>query len=132
MPSAMNRRSRRVQQQVSEMSWAVPQVVGERMTRLMLAGTRPSAQDQQEFQQMGAEKVAAFYESWMALGQQMFYAQQEMSMAWLSSLMHLPTDQWPNQRMAQAAQSAALGILGAGLAPVHSRALSNARRLAKS
>ncbi len=131
MPSAINRRSRRLQQQVSEMSWAVPQVVGERMTRMMLAGAQPSAKDQQEFHQMGAEKVAAFCESWMAIGQQMLHAQQEISLAWVSSLMHIPMGQWPNRRLTEAAQSAALGLFSAGLAPVHRRALGNARRLVK-
>ncbi len=131
MPNNVMRRSHRLQQQVSEMSWAVPQVVNERLTRMMLAGVRPSATDQQEFQKMWAEKVTAFCESWMALGQQMLHAQNEMAAAWTSSLTQLPTGQWPANRMAQAAQSAALGILGAGLAPVHSRALSNARRLGK-
>jgi hypothetical protein len=131
MPHNVKRRSHRLQQQVSEMSWAVPQVVNERMTRMMLAGALPSAKDQQEFQKMGAEKVAAFCESWMALGQQTLHAQQEMSAAWMSSLFELPSGQWPAKRLAQAAQSAALGILGAGLAPVHSRALDNARRLGR-
>ncbi len=131
MPNTVKRRTDRLQQQVSEMSWAVPQVVNERLTRMMLAGARPSATDQREFQKMGAEKVAAFCESWMALGQQMLHAQQEMSQAWTSSFTQFPTSQWPANRMTQAAQSAALGILGAGLAPVHSRALSNARRLSR-
>jgi hypothetical protein len=132
MPSNVKRRSHQLQQQVSELSWAVPKVVNERMTRMMLAGALPNAKDQQEFQKMGAEKVAAFYESWAALGQQMMQAQQEMSSEWINSVMHWPASgQWPATRMAQAAQSAALGILGAGLAPVHSRAISNARRLSK-
>jgi hypothetical protein len=131
MPSNVKRRSQQLQQQVSELSWAVPQVVNQRMGRMMLAGVLPSANDRQEFQKMGAEKVAAFYESWTALGQQMMRAQQEMSLAWVSSLTQWPTGQWPAQHMAQAVQSAALGVIGAGLAPVHSRAIGNARRLAK-
>ncbi len=131
MPHNVKRRSLRLQQQVAEMTWAVPQVVNERVTRMMLSGARPSATDQLEFQEMSTEKVAAFCESWMALGQQMLHAQQEMSTAWASSMTQFPTDQWPANRMAQAVQSAALGILGAGLAPVHSRALNNAHRLGK-
>jgi hypothetical protein len=131
MPNVLNRRTRHLQQQVAEMSWAVPQVVGERMTRMMLAGARPSARDQHEFQKMGAEKLAAFCESWQALGQQTLHAQQEMSVAWMQSFTTWPTSLWPANHLTQAAQAAALGILGAGLAPVHGRALSNARRLAK-
>jgi hypothetical protein len=132
MPNTVKRRTRRLQQQVSEMSWAVPKVVHERMTRMMRAGPLPSARDQQEFKNMGAEKVAAFFESWMALGLQTLHAQQEMSSEWLRSFTQWPVDQWPAQRMMHAAQAATLGVVGAGLAPVHSRALSNARRLSRT
>jgi hypothetical protein len=131
MPSNVKHRSERVQQQISEMSWAVPQVVTERLTRMALAGVAPNARDQQEFQKMGAEKVAAFCESWMALGQQMMLSQQEMSLAWVNGFTQWPSGQWPANHMAKAAQSAAMGMLGAALAPVHSRAIGNARRLAK-
>jgi hypothetical protein len=131
MPSNAKRRSDRLQKQVSELSWAVPQVVNERVTRMFLAGARPSAKDQHEFHKMGAEKLAAFSESWLAIGRQTWRAQQEMSLAWINSFTQWPVGQWPANRMAQAAQSAALGILGAGLSPVHSRAVGNARRFAK-
>jgi hypothetical protein len=50
-----------------ELSLAAPQVVAQRVTRMMTAGPNPSARDQQEFMRMGNEKVVAFYESWMAM-----------------------------------------------------------------
>jgi hypothetical protein len=134
MPSNVKGRSQRLHKQVAEMSWAVPQVVNQRVSRLLLAGVQPSAKDQEEFQKMGAEKLAAFCESWAALGQQMWVAQQEMSATWMSSLNPWsvsPEGHWPANRMMHASQSALLGILGAGLAPVHRRAVGNARRLAK-
>lgn len=50
-----------------ELSWAAPQVVAQRVSRMMTAGPSPSARDQQEFYRMGNEKVVAFYESWMGM-----------------------------------------------------------------
>ena len=132
MQARVNRRTQRLNQQVTELAWAVPQVVNERMTRMMFAGPQPSANDQREFHMMGQEKVSAFCESWMAMSQQMVRAQQELYLSWLNSFTRFPANAWTPAKMTQAAQSATLGVLGAGMAPVHSRAVSNARRLRKS
>ena len=56
--------------QAAELAVAVPQVIAHRLTRLALAGPAPSARDRQEFRRMGAEKAAAFAESWNAMAQQ--------------------------------------------------------------
>jgi hypothetical protein len=130
MPNS-SRRHKRIQQQVADLSWAVPQVMNERISRMMLAGVNPSAKDQREFHLMSAEKLAAFSESWMALGMQMWRAQQELSSAWVQNLTQVASGRWPTTDLARATRSATLGVMGAGLAPVHSRALSNARRLTR-
>ena len=125
----LERRTQRVQQQVGEMAWAVPQVVSRRVTQMMFAGALPSAADRREFETMGAEKLYAFSESWLAMGVKMVQVQQEMGAAWLKACTQVPSTQWLPQQMTEAMQAAGLGVLGAGLAPVHQRAVSNAKRL---
>ena len=111
-----------------ELAFAVPQVVTHRLARIALAGPIPSLRDQQEFMLMGSEKVAAFYESWTA----MWVATVQASAA----LFFTPVLSWSAapfalaSRMSPArARRTALRILGSGVAPVHRRAVANARRL---
>ncbi len=129
MQARVKRRTQRLNKQVSELAWAVPQVVNERITRMMFAGANPSSIDQREFNRMSEEKVEAFCESWMAMGQKMMVVQHEMMRDWIGSIGKFPGVGWTPAKMTQAAQSATLGVLGAGIAPVHSRAVSNAKRL---
>src|SRR3954454_21310068 len=65
----MPRRHRAVRntRQAIELALAVPQVIAHRVGRAALAGPFPSPRDRRELQRMGAEKVAAFYESWNAM-----------------------------------------------------------------
>ena len=67
MKTIGDRRSRALAAQLFDLGLAVPQVLMHRMTRMALAGSRPSARDRREFERMSAEKVAAFYESWSAM-----------------------------------------------------------------
>ena len=69
---------------------------------------------------MGAEKVAAFGESWQAMALQMVKVQQQFALSMLRGW-KLPT--------ASAWQGAALDVLGKGVAPVRRRAVANAKRL---
>jgi len=79
---------------------------------------------------MGAEKIAAFYESWNAMWIEMLGANLEASRIALSfwwspwsgrkSSMH---------RASSHAQRAALRIIGSGVRPIHRRAVANAGRL---
>jgi hypothetical protein len=83
---------------------------------------------------MGAEKVAAFWQSWFAMG---LSAWQQAWQPWAGAW------GWPatpfaagSRRRAGAAavadaSRAASRILAAGLAPVHGRAVANAKRLAR-
>ena len=128
----MTRSSRSLATQLTEMAIAVPQVMAHRLTRLARAGPTPSARDRREFDLMSAEKTAAFSESWAAMWMQACVAQQRLAFGWLRS------SGWPfvfMQRLPSAATSraqltrAGLGVLGKGLAPVHRRAVANAKRL---
>jgi hypothetical protein len=119
-----SRSQRKIARQALGLSLAVPQVVAHRVGRMAAAGSRPSARDRREFTLMGAEKVAAFYESWAAMGAAMCRAQWSMwPSMWLA-----PWGKGPSQR---ALAEQALRVLGQGLAPVHRRAVGNAKRLGR-
>lgn len=106
--------------QLAELAFAVPQVMGHRITRMALAGVRPSARDRREFNRMGAEKTEAFTESWIAMAMAAAVAQQQFTLGLMSGSV------WPwGADWARTAHA----VLGTGLAPVHRRALANARRL---
>ena len=100
-------KQRRLSRDTAQMVAAVPQVVAHRVGRMMTAGVVPNGRDQQEFYLMGAEKVAAFHESWMAMSRQTFAAQQRV----LASM---------------------LDVTHRGITPVRRRAVANARRLNRS
>ena len=67
MPKRRSRSKTALAAQVTDLAFSVPQVVAHRMARMASAGSNPSARDRDEFYLMGAEKVAAFYESWAAM-----------------------------------------------------------------
>ena len=112
----------------SELAFAVPQVVAHRVTRMALAGTSPTARDRREFEQMGAEKMAAFAESWNAMAAQAVRTNYMLATSfWRSWLTGKPT-----QISGLQMHSAALGVLGRGIGPVHRRAVANAKRLGRT
>lgn len=119
--------------QAAELAWAVPQVVAHRLTRLALAGPLPSARDRKEFEGMVQEKQQAFSQAWQAMAVQTLRAQQQLGLSFLQQLgqpMRWRAGLAP-PGLAQL-QRAALGILGQGLAPVHRKAVANAKRLART
>lgn len=110
MPARRRSPSTRLAQQTLELSLAAPQVVAHRLTRMALAGPRPSAADSREFNLMGTEKILAFQQSWAAMWMQMWQAQ---------------------FKVAEAMGQATMKTMAAGMTPVHSKAVANARRLAR-
>ena len=125
---------RKLAQQTLGLSLAVPQVVAHRVGRMAQAGARPTARDRQEFTLMGAEKVAAFYESWAAMGQAALKAQQSM---WLAMMRNAALAPWGAAKPASLLPTPAaltqhsLRVMSQGLAPVHRRAAANAKRLGR-
>ena len=124
-----------------ELSWAAPQVVAQRVSRMMTAGPSPSARDQQEFYLMGNEKVVAFYESWMGMWTQACtsYWQAAASMVATPELL-TPTASNPfaafgvgkaTKRIVKQQVHAVTDVLNAGITPVHAKAVSNAKRLSR-
>jgi hypothetical protein len=81
---------------------------------------------------MGAEKAAAFAESWNAMARQTHEANPTLASSFLRAF-------WAPARAQESAKSAArqvgravTAIVRAGLAPVHRRAVANAKRLSRA
>ena len=133
MPSRRTRKTQSIVTQAVELAFAVPQVVAHRVTRMAVAGPTLSARDRKEFQRMGAEKTAAFGESWNAMTLQAFRAHQALAASFLRSFWSPSLKGRPSASAVAAQwQSAALDVLGKGMAPVHRTAVANAKRLART
>jgi len=132
MTSRRNRHSRALAAQGVDLGFAVPQVLAHRSMRMALAGPSPSRRDRREFYLMGAEKIAAFYESWTAMSTEILRANLEI---WRSPAqyfwLHFPITNRSCHAAATYFQRAALGVLGEGVAPIHRCAVANARRLSR-
>ncbi len=81
---------------------------------------------------MGAEKAAAFLESWNAMLWELFRA----NLSFAASVGPLYWLRWPaTTRSSRAAarhfERAALAVLASGVAPIHRRAVANAKRLSR-
>lgn len=128
-PSRRRNAQQRLTTQATELALAAPQVVTQRLLRMAAAGGAPSARDRREFQRMGLEKVAAFHESWAAMFAEAVRVNQQIALAMVQTLWF----PWlgPRRGAAPAWPQAVWGVLGRGLAPVHGRAVANARRLGR-
>jgi hypothetical protein len=132
------RKSNRLATQSLELAFAVPQVIAHRTARMLAAGNAPSIADQREFLRMGSEKLEAFAEAWTAMSLQAFNANQRLMLAmlrsWWTPWIGLPLSPWSTPRPSTRAtqrrlQHAGMGLLVAAVAPVHRRAIANAKRL---
>lgn len=116
-----------------ETAMAAPQVVAHRVTRMATAGTLPSRRDQKEFVGMVAEKQQAFMQSWLAMMTGTLQLQQQIwASLWTVGLTPWPRKQGASMAAARRMQSAAMAIAEKGLAPVHRKAVSNAKRLSRA
>ena len=136
MTSRRNRRSHALAAHGIGLGFAVPQVLAHRIMRMALAGSSASARDRSEFYLMGFEKIAAFYESWTAMSIEMVRVNMEYFVlpaqyCWLGLPLGLPVTKPFSRAAAPDFQRAALAVLGAGVAPIHRRAVANARRLSR-
>ncbi len=127
----------RLSRRSSELAQAVPQVVTLRVGRMMRAGLFPVGHDQQEMYRMGAEKIEAFQESWMAMATQTMVAQQQFALWWMQTCWKLALGGWMNpptmtalsSRASKVLMNSMLDVTARGMTPVHRRAVANARRL---
>jgi len=137
-----------------EMLVASAQVIGHRTQRIATAGHSPSQRDRREFTRMGIEKVEAASESVWAMGRHLTTLNAELGTrawkdwmaagnAWMSlaasrSVPQAIARQGKLLRTVSASTASASTLSGAaarmtkqGLAPIHSRATANAKRLAR-
>jgi hypothetical protein len=129
MPSRRRSRASDLATQTVELGLAVPEVVAHRIGRMLLAGTAPSAREREELFRMSAEKVWAFYEAWNGI---MLAVWRTNLRLFLSASVSSPP--WPgvsHGRWRRTLQRTAIDILSSGVAPIHRRAVANARRLRK-
>ena len=130
MLSERRRKSLSLLAKSAELAIAAPQVIAHRVARMAIAGPKLSARDRNELQLMVAEKMAGFGEAWIAMVLQTIRANQTVAVSlfrafWVPSLRR-------RTAVAVQLQSAALDILAKGLAPVHRKAVANAKRLART
>jgi len=133
VPSRSTRKKKSLTTKAAELAVAVPQVVAHRVTRMVIAGPTLSERDRKEFNLMVAEKKTAFAEAWQAMAMQTLRANQTLVASFLRSIWSVSPRRRPTVgRVAVQLHSAALGIFGKGLAPVHRKAVANAKRLART
>lgn len=104
---------------LAQLGAAVPQVVAHRVARMALAGPLPSARDRKEFSGMVWEKQAAFMQAWLGMAAEALRLQQRWF--WGGFGVRMPS-----------LTGAANAVAAKGIAPVHAKALGNARRLART
>jgi hypothetical protein len=131
---ARRRPSASLSVKTAELALAVPQVVAHRLLRMAHAGPHLSARDRKEFARMVAEKNSAFGESWNAMALQALQSQRAFAAALALAAMPPRSTRTRPAAHAVAAQlqQAALAVIGKGLAPVHRRAVANAKRLGRT
>jgi len=133
MPSRSTRKKKSLTTKAAELAVAVPQVVAHRLTRMAIAGPTLSERDRKEFNLMVAEKKTAFAQAWQAMATQSVRANQTLAASFFRSIWSASPRRKPTLgRVAAQLQSAALGVFGKGLAPVHRKAVANAKRLART
>jgi hypothetical protein len=109
----------RLSGQAFELSLAAPLVIAQRMSRMMAAGPALSARDRREFSLMGTEKVLAFQQACAAMWTQALFSQFALARSMAATAM-------PTMMSREA-----LKVMSAGLAPVHRKAVANAKRLSR-
>jgi hypothetical protein len=109
---------------LAELGLAAPQVIAHRLTRMTLAGPVLSARDRKEFAGMVIEKQVAIAAAWTAMLAESVRWQQTLALSFLTGA--------SARQHAARAKSAAARLAGSGLAPVHRKAVANAKRLART
>ncbi len=121
--------ARRAGQNALTIAAASPQVISLRLAQMAASGLNPSARDQREMHRMGAEKMTAMNESWVAMGAQAMRMQQAVWAAWLDSAMRPTLPHRLAQNSSNAVAHGMAQMAAAGLAPMSRRVASNAKRL---
>ncbi len=128
MPRTRNYSSNRTAGQLTTLVQRAPGVVSRRMARMTDGPI--SAADHREGQRMGAEKITAFLEGWMAMTSEALVQQrEEWSRLWLTA-----GNAWNPEATVQWWIRSLVGadkVLAAGLRPMTRTVSANARRLSR-
>jgi hypothetical protein len=127
------RKAKSIATKAAELAFAAPQVVAHRVARMAMSGAVPTERDKREFQLMVKEKEVAFAQAFTAMAKQTAVAQQALAASMFRSFWS-PSFKGKSSPVAVALQmqAAAMGIVNKGMAPVHQKAVANAKRLAKT
>lgn len=117
---------------LAELGVASSQVVAHRVARMAMASPVLSARDRKEFSGMVHEKQLAFAQSWMAMWAEGVRAQQTLFNQWLQGVMSMASPMSQSWGHVLGLQHAMQRIGDSGLAPIHRKAMSNSRRLART
>lgn len=133
MPRRTFRQASSLARKTSELSLAAPQVIAHRLARMARADTWSWSGDRDELFGIVAEKQVAFAQSWLAMLTEVASIYQRLALSALSATAW----PWPpsNARLAagaRQAQKSAIAVAAKGLAPVHRKAVANAKRLART
>ena len=124
MKSKRKRKATATGLKLAELGFAAPQVIAHRLARMALAGPTLSARDRKEFSGMVMEKQAAAAQAWMGMFAEGVRFQQQFALSLLTAAT-------PRIHAARA-RTATSRIASAGLAPIHRKAVANAKRLART
>ncbi|MCB2018129.1 MAG: hypothetical protein KDF54_11570 [Hydrogenophaga sp.] len=122
----------RVASRLTRLSNDVPQVVTQRLSRMVTAGPLPSARDRQEFTGMVMEKPMAFAHAALNMWMAGLQVHQSLWLSWSRTLwqppwMHLNTHV---DSLKQAGRGGWF-MIDQGIVPIQRQAASNARRLSR-
>jgi len=129
MATRRRRTAKSLAAQTFELGIAAPQVIAHRMARMARADA--SALDRAEFHRMSAEKLAAINEAWTAMVSETLLENQKLALRFMQSLWWPWMRPFTTRAMPRQLNRAAVSILGKGMAPVHRRAVANAKRLGR-
>ena len=115
------------------LAFAAPQVVAHRLHRMAIAGPTLSARDRKEFTGMVVEKQLAFTQACFAAWQQWVRAQQSFALAaWRAFFSGSLPGLLSAGSLASRSLATSASMANAALAPVHRKAVSNAKRLGRT
>lgn len=117
---------------MAEIAVAAPQVVAHRLTRMALSGPVLSARDRREFTGMVQEKQLAFVQGWVGAWGVLLRLNQSLALSAMRSFWSFTPLHTQARRSQQQVRAAASRMADEMVAPVHRKAVSNARRLAKT
>jgi hypothetical protein len=132
MPNRTSPRSSSAARKAAELSLAAPQVIAHRLTRMALAGPVLSSRDRKEFTGMVREKQLAFTQGLVGAWIEVARVNQAMLLSAMTSLWSLQSPLARARASARQMNSGVNTVTDKFLAPVHRKAVSNARRLAKT